>query len=183
MKTPKITPNLPLLVETVNQICQHPETHDQLTWHSQCGTKHCVAGWGQIKSGKPLNSTTAKKDAQEAFGLNDTDASWLFADIRTKSEIHGFVESLIKGKEYFDRSGRDSNGYDRNGRDRNGYDRDGRDRNGYDRYGYDRNGYDSDGYDRNDYDSDGFEHDGYDRDGFNRDGFNRDGNKLPVLTV
>jgi hypothetical protein len=29
----------------VEQIEQHPETHDQGQWHSACGTKHCAAGW------------------------------------------------------------------------------------------------------------------------------------------
>jgi hypothetical protein len=27
------------------QITEHPETWQQDTWHSACGTRHCVAGW------------------------------------------------------------------------------------------------------------------------------------------
>lgn len=39
----KFDPALPGRV--LRQITEHPETHDQCTWHSICGTKHCVAGW------------------------------------------------------------------------------------------------------------------------------------------
>lgn len=36
-------PELPRKI--VAQIEAHPETWDQGTWHSSCGTKHCIAGW------------------------------------------------------------------------------------------------------------------------------------------
>jgi len=36
-------PELPRKI--VAQIEEHPETWDQGTWHSPCGTKHCIAGW------------------------------------------------------------------------------------------------------------------------------------------
>jgi hypothetical protein len=50
----------------VTQIEAHPETHDQGTWHSSCGTKHCVAGFATHLSGalgkfldKQLGTSTA----------------------------------------------------------------------------------------------------------------------------
>ena len=36
-------PELPRKI--VAQIEAHPDTWDQGTWHSSCGTKHCIAGW------------------------------------------------------------------------------------------------------------------------------------------
>jgi uncharacterized protein YjbI with pentapeptide repeats len=36
-------PELPRKI--VAQVEAHPETWDQGTWHSTCGTKHCIAGW------------------------------------------------------------------------------------------------------------------------------------------
>ena len=36
-------PELPRKI--VAQIEAHPETWDQGSWHSSCGTKHCIAGW------------------------------------------------------------------------------------------------------------------------------------------
>ncbi len=36
-------PELPRKI--VAQIEAHPETWDQGSWHSPCGTKHCIAGW------------------------------------------------------------------------------------------------------------------------------------------
>src|SRR6185295_20368115 len=42
-------PTLPARI--IAQITQHPETHQQSTWHSSCGTRHCVAGWATTLSG------------------------------------------------------------------------------------------------------------------------------------
>ena len=45
----EVDPTLPARI--VAQIAAHPETHDQTTWHSACGTKHCVAGFATHLSG------------------------------------------------------------------------------------------------------------------------------------
>jgi hypothetical protein len=44
-----IDPTLP--AQIVAQIEAHPESHDQGTWHSECGTKHCIAGFATHLSG------------------------------------------------------------------------------------------------------------------------------------
>lgn len=46
-----IEPDPSLPARILEQIVAHPETHDQYTWHSSCGTKHCVAGWATALSG------------------------------------------------------------------------------------------------------------------------------------
>ena len=46
---PKEQPGLAARV--LQQIQEHPETHDQGTWHSPCGTKHCAAGWACVLAG------------------------------------------------------------------------------------------------------------------------------------
>ena len=130
------------LAEQINNILSNPESWDQETWHSACGTKHCIAGHGQIASGRPMDNVTCRDDAKRWYGLTDGDAEWLFYGDRTLPEMHGFASAALADKPYFntygyDRSGCDRYGYDRNGhnRDRNGYNRD-----GYNRRGYDRNG-------------------------------------------
>lgn len=47
--------NWPLLIKTVEHIIQHPETWDQRTWVSGCGTYACIAGWAaQLGGMKPV---------------------------------------------------------------------------------------------------------------------------------
>jgi hypothetical protein len=132
-----------LLKTVVNQILAHPETWKQDSWHSLCGTKHCVAGWCQLLSGKGQDSNTAKEDAQAALGLTDSEAAHLFRPGCTISEIHHFAANF--GVAGYNRAGYDRAGYDRAGYDRDGYHRDGYHRDGYDRAGYNRDGYHRDG--------------------------------------
>ena len=179
--------NKELLVAVINQICQNPETHNQAEWH--CRTQHCFAGWAQILSGKEACNNTASKDAQEACGLTDEEADWLFAGTRTRPEMHSFVAEAINGnrdgynRNGYNRYGYNRDGYHRDGYHRDGYNRDGYHRDGYNRDGYDRDGYNQYGYDRYGYNRDGYHRDGYNRDGYNRDGYHRDGKKLPVITL
>jgi len=37
--------NVELFKKIYRQITDHPETHDQGIWESDCGTARCVAGW------------------------------------------------------------------------------------------------------------------------------------------
>jgi hypothetical protein len=139
-----------------------PSKWNQGEWHSECGTKHCIAGWSQILAGRKANINTVRGDAREFLDLTSFEAEWLFNPRRT---IDNF-KAVSSGKFLC---------YDSNGYDSDGYDSDGYDRDGYNRYGYDRDGYDSDGYDRDGYIRAGFDYDGYDRAGFSRDGYDRDG--------
>ena len=189
-----------LLCEAVNHIIEHPETHNQMQWHSDCGTKHCIAGHCQILGGNAANSSTARDDAVRMLGISDEDANWLFSGSRHIVDIHQFAQAMIEGKEkeFFNRHGFNRHGYDRHGfnrhgfnrhgfnrdgYDRHGYNRDGYDRHGFNRDGFNRDGYDRDGFNRDGYDRHGFNRDGYDRHGYNRDGYDRDGYKLLLLKV
>jgi uncharacterized protein YjbI with pentapeptide repeats len=44
-----------LAARVLAQIKAHPETHDQSEWHSDCGTKHCVAGWACVLAEVPAD--------------------------------------------------------------------------------------------------------------------------------
>lgn len=96
-----------LLKTAVNQILLHPETWKQSAWHSDCGTKHCIAGWCQILAGK-TQSDMASQDAREALGLNPGDANWLFAPDRSLANIYFFAKNFLG-------AGYDRAGYDRAG--------------------------------------------------------------------
>jgi len=134
-----------LLKTAVNQILAHPNTWSQREWHSDCGTKHCIAGWCQILSGRGKTGS-AMGDAQEMLGISDGDANWLFASHRSLGEIYSFAENFHRAG--FDRDGFDRAGFDRAGFDRDGFDRDGFNRAGFDRAGFDRAGFNRDGFDR-----------------------------------
>jgi len=156
------------LAEQVNNILTNRGSWNQKTCHSPCGTKHCIAGHGQIASGRPLDDDACADDAQAWYGLTDDDAEWLFLPHRTLTELYEFARLALAGEAYFDADGFDRSGFDRNGFDRGGFRRD-----VFDRYRFDRYGYARDGYDR----------DGFDRGGFNRDGYDRHGDSMPILKI
>ena len=201
------------LGEQVNNILANPDSWRQAAYHTDCGTQHCIAGHGQIASGKPMSINTCKADAREWYGLTGEDAGWLFRGYRTLPELYEFAMAALASVAYFDadgynRSGLDRDGYsicgfnrygyhrdgynrngfnpdglDRNGVDRLGYDRHGFDLYGYNREGYNRNGLDLGGCDRGGYDRDGYNRKGFARHGFNRHGIDRNGDSLPLLNI
>ncbi len=144
-----------LLKTAINQILLHPETWQQSNWHSGCGTKHCIAGWCQILSGKE-QSQDAMEDAKKSLGITDFEASQLFRSNCTISEMYYFAENF----------------------DRAGFNRDGFDRDGFDRAGFNRDGFNRDGFNRA-----GFNRAGFDRAGFDRAGFDRAGKKLTPFEI
>jgi len=186
------------LAEQVNRILANPESWDQETCHSPCGTQHCIAGHGQIASGRPMDNDTCRVDAKWWYGLTDEDADWLFCPDRTLTDLHGFTMAALAGETYFDADGfsRDGynchgvdslgynrHGYNRHGFDLYGYDRDGYGRDCYDRYGFNRYGYHRDGFNRHGFDLYGYDRDGYDRSGYNRRCLDRHGDSLPLLKI
>jgi len=176
------------LAEQINIILAQPESWDQGSWHSECGTKHCIAGHGQIASGSPMDNETCETDAQAWYGLNDDDAEWLFQRDRTLTELYEFARLALAGEAYFDADGCNSKGFDRDGYDRygfrsDGYDSYGFDRSGFDRSGFDRSGFDRSGFDRCGFDRCSFKRDGFDSYGYNRHGLDRDGDILPLLNI
>ena len=111
------------LAKQVNHILANPDSWDQGKWHSACGTKHCIAGHGQIASGRPMDNPTCTDDAREWYGLTCDDADWLFDRDRTLPELHGFASSALAGEPYFDSGGYNRDGFNRHGFDRGGFKR------------------------------------------------------------
>lgn len=102
VKTKKATKAKPLrggalARAAVNQILLHPETWDQSSWHSDCGTKHCFGGWCQILAGKKADNDTAEEDAAKALGLdfeNEDDSEIMdrvFYGGATLDQLYGFA--------------------------------------------------------------------------------------------
>ena len=162
------------LAEQVNNIITNPKSWWQGVWHSDCGTKHCIAGHGQIAAGRPVDNDTCKVDAREWYGLTDVnDSDWLFHCDRTLTELYEFARLALVGEAYFD-----ADGLDYDGLDCDGYDCDGFNRDGYNSKGYNSKGYNSRGLNRN-----GFDCSGYNRSGYNRRGLDRNGDSLPLLNI
>ncbi len=89
---------LELLKAAINQIIAHPATWEQSTWHSDCGTRHCLAGWCQILGGRVMSSAEAEHDARDMLQLSNLAATWLFAGYRTLPEIYDFTQMLIRAR-------------------------------------------------------------------------------------
>lgn len=64
--------SIDLRKRVLRQIEESPDTHDQVYWHSVCGTRHCVAGWAVVLAG-------AKGSVLEARLSTDTAAHLLMA--------------------------------------------------------------------------------------------------------
>jgi len=181
------------LGEQVNRILANRGSWDQKTCHSACGTKHSIAGHGQIAAGKPMDDDTCRADAREWYGLTDDCATWLFNCYRTLIDLYEFATVALAGEPYFGDDGFDRNGFNCKGYGSDGYHRSGYDRQGFDRYGFDRQGFNRYGFDRDGYHrvgclSYGFNRygsnrDGFNRAGFNRNGYNRDGGSMPLLKI
>ena len=174
------------LAEQINNILANPDSWRQAAYHTACGTKHSIAGHGQIASGKSMDDDTCRADAREWYGLTARDAVWLFRHERTLPEIHGFASAALAGEAYFDTNGFDSYGFDRNGFSQKGFNRKGYGRNGYNRAGYRRSGYHRNGCSPDvaeifRYDVNGYDINGYDLDGYDCNCLDRNGDGLPIL--
>jgi hypothetical protein len=105
----------------IDRIKADPQCHVQDTWHTgvsakhPCGMAHCLGGWAQIDSGKPIDGTNVVKDARKWLQISHDDANWLFDRYRTIAEFEAFVSDY------------EGDGYNRAGYNRDGYDRDGLD--------------------------------------------------------
>jgi len=76
----------------IAQIIAHPETFTQTVCHSECGTKHSLAGWAQRMAGYPLEPSRAFKDAMAWLELDVHDARYLFDEERTLEDFKVFYE-------------------------------------------------------------------------------------------
>lgn len=167
--------NLKLVLD---RIILDPSCWNQTVYH--CGTQHCIAGWGQLMSGRAPNDSTVTRDAREFFDISQREGEWLFAQKRTLEDLKTFLRNGFWNKKGFGLDGYDKDRYDKDGfnpigLDREGYGKEGYDSTGYDRDGFNRDGYNYRGYDREGFDMYGFDVQRYDRNGFNRDGYNREG--------
>lgn len=62
-----------LAVKVIDQVTKHPETHEQATWISGCGTIACLAGWTVALNRQPGESNHDVK-ARIAVELRPVDA-------------------------------------------------------------------------------------------------------------
>lgn len=94
-----------LMRAIINKIITDPEHWNQGQYHSQCGTKHCFAGWGEVL-GLPkgvkleLESKHTHNRTKRYLGLTKKEAEWLFVGYRNFNEIYQFVVDFLKGKRW-----------------------------------------------------------------------------------
>lgn len=76
----------------LDQIMQHSETWNQSSWHNECGTKHCFAGWAQVLSGNRICGDTVEIDAGKWLQLNERQARYLYNPDRTVEDFQQFLK-------------------------------------------------------------------------------------------
>lgn len=163
MDTPQLT-GLALMIASVNEILEHPDSWDQRFFHTTCGTRHCMAGHMQKIATGRCDGLVAEFDATHLGGLTEEEAEYLFGTGRSLYEIWKFVYNLCHPSDF-------------SGGDLEGYDKDGRDTRGCDRYGRNHRGR----YPACVASPEVYEPDGYDFYGYDRTGHDREGNRLPFL--
>lgn len=111
-----MTFNLALAQQVLDQITEHPHTHDQEMWFSECGTQRCIAGWavefsdgyelvhsdtfGRTLAYRPDGTSTPDVDlvAQELLGIDRDTAESIFFDFdnhRALAKFRHLVKSEI----------------------------------------------------------------------------------------
>lgn len=110
--------NTELLEQTMRHIIDHPETHNQGIWVSECGTTACFAGWACLLS--EMHSVIKWKNfngigdalwisnydtmntydaATKILGLNGLEADRLFYTGNTVDDIQIIVKDIINNRE------------------------------------------------------------------------------------
>jgi hypothetical protein len=85
--------NIENFKKVLDQIEKHPETWDQESWHSDCETKHCFAGWSQMLAGEPADKESVEYDAMIFLDVDDPDADYLFSPVRTIQDFRDFLQA------------------------------------------------------------------------------------------
>ena len=84
--------NIPRFKKIIDQIKSHPETWNQEKWHSECGTKHCIAGWAQIHAGKSGIICDTWIIGKHWLELTRVEAHYLFGSYRTMEDFERILE-------------------------------------------------------------------------------------------
>lgn len=106
-----MTYNKPLMDKILDQITQHPETHNQGSFANRdaCGTTYCVAGWACVLSGVELGFQTFETyeyadstvdgesivdKAEQLLGISPTESYRLFIGAQTMRGIKSAVKRI-----------------------------------------------------------------------------------------
>ena len=87
-------PTLP--AQVLEQIEAHPESHDQLAWHSPCGTQHCVAGWFVTLAGPEGRALEDRFGTRVAATLLAAIPGVEMPSFSSKASREEIIESLSK---------------------------------------------------------------------------------------
>lgn len=87
--------NIELYKRVLSGIRAYPESWNQERWHSDCGTRHCFAGWVEILAGYEWDceeSHLTKLRAQAQLQLTDQQTRYLFDSTRTIKDFENFLD-------------------------------------------------------------------------------------------
>lgn len=119
--------NTEMFTRIMNQISDHPETHNQASWEwavSSCGTTRCVAGWAlhfwgvdqgfghldldylraeYVKANPavrcwPSAGATYVEIGADILGLENSEAHHLFVEIQDQDEAFDLVSKYAHGE-------------------------------------------------------------------------------------
>jgi len=76
-----------LAARVAAQIQVNPDTYDQMNWHSDCGTRHCAAGWCCVLADVP-------KEIEERLGTKHAALLALGLPLGTDAPFEGYHNPL-----------------------------------------------------------------------------------------
>jgi hypothetical protein len=109
-----VTPNVPLLRQTMDHILAHPDLHRQNAWaiRTDCGTAYCFAGWACALSGlrvdqrdfgrydgRAVHVTDGRYieiAARDLLGLDPLSAAHMFDADNTTADLKHYVDQIAE---------------------------------------------------------------------------------------
>ena len=96
--------NVALLEATMQQVLDHPETHDQASW--DCGSSACFIGWAFRLAGQDINVVSGHTRfndyigaSAELLGLSDIEVMVLSSPTNSVPMLELMVKDLVNGQE------------------------------------------------------------------------------------
>lgn len=93
-----------LAQRVLDQIIMFPETHDNKSWASECGSTYCVAGMaqlfvrGEVVLEPNRHIPHVSDDAEELLGLSESDAKILFHGV-SNCQAYAALGFLAEGRQ------------------------------------------------------------------------------------
>ncbi|WP_334069806.1 hypothetical protein [Acinetobacter colistiniresistens] len=103
VQKPTLEQQIALLDQIREKILANPEHFNMSSWHSHCGTSHCIAGWAQVLTTQETDSAKAEDIGRELlpdfakFFYGKTEYLQKWFEARAYALKHGEVAKAENG--------------------------------------------------------------------------------------